>query len=291
MGKSSGYGWGIIASLLLHGVLLALLIIGWVPRNRPEPAPPSFIHATLMAETSKSKRAPKPAVKPPPAETREPDPLMEDSEPAKERLEVQRQLEQKRQEELKQNQVAEKKKQQEIEHKRQLDLKQKQLAEEKRKSEEENKKREQARIEQAKKEEQRKREAEKSAAAERRKREQEMADALEREEAEAQAAEEANTNVQSYQDYIRERMERNWSRPLSARNGMVVELTIQLLRNGQVVSVAIAKSSGDPAFDRSAEQAVRKVERFDKLQELPESVYAKNFRRFTLVFRAQDLRL
>lgn len=284
MGKSSGYGWGIFASLILHGLLLALLIIGWVPRHRPELIKPDYIHATLMAETAKSKRATKPAVKPPPAEEKRPDPPQEDVE--QKRQEEQKKLEQKREQELKQKQAIEQKQKLEIEQKRQQELKQKQQAEEKRKKDEQAKKQEKA-----KKEEQRKREAEKKAADDKRKREQEIAEALEREEAEAQAEEEATANVQSYKGYIRDRMERNWSRPLSARNGMEVVLSIQLLRNGQVVSVAVTKSSGDLAFDRSAEQAVRKVERFDRLQELSESQFNKHFRQFTLLFRAEDLRL
>lgn len=277
MGKSPGYGWAIVASLILHGLLLALLIIGWVPKHKPDLIKPNYIHATLMAETSKSKRVTKPAVKPPPASEKRPDPPRDDV--AEKQQEEKQQLEQKREQETKQKQAVEQKKKLELEKKRQQD-------EEKRKKEEQVKK------EQVKKdEEKRKQDAAKKAADEKRKREQDIADALEREEAEAQADEEANADVQSYSDYIRERMERNWSRPLSARNGMSVDLSIQLLRNGQVVSVVVIKSSGDAAFDRSAEQAVRKVERFDRLRELPERVFNDRFRKFTLTFTAQDLRL
>ncbi|MGK2913650.1 MAG: cell envelope integrity protein TolA [Porticoccaceae bacterium] len=286
MGKSSGYGWAILASLILHGLLLALLIIGWVPRHKPDLIKPNYIHATLMAETSKSKRATKPAVKPPPAEDKRLDPPREDVA-EKQQEEQKKQLEKKREQELKQKQVVEQKKKLELEQKRQQD-------EEKRKKEEQAKKEETKKEEEKRKQdEKRKQEAAKKAADDKRKREQEIADALEREEAEAQAQadEEANADVQSYSDYIREQMERNWSRPLSARNGMSVELSIQLLRNGQVVSVAVITSSGDAAFDRSAELAVRKVERFDRLQELPESVFSKRFRKFKLIFKAQDLRL
>lgn len=95
----------------------------------------------------------------------------------------------------------------------------------------------------------------------------------------------------SYMDVIRQAVEQNWSRPPSARNDMQVELAIQLIPNGQVVDVSIARSSGNDAFDRSAVAAVRKAERFPELQELPAHVFDAHFRRFKLLFRPEDLRL
>jgi TolA protein len=95
----------------------------------------------------------------------------------------------------------------------------------------------------------------------------------------------------SYSVYIFERVAENWNRPPSARRGMEVELQIQLVPTGQVVSVLVIKSSGNAAFDRSAEQAVHKVGRFEKLQELPSRVFEQNFRKLRLVFRPEDLRL
>ena len=72
---------------------------------------------------------------------------------------------------------------------------------------------------------------------------------------------------------------------------MEVELLIQLVPTGQVISVAVLKASGNDAFDRSAEQAVHKAGRFDKLQELPPRVFEQYFRKLRLVFRPEDLRL
>jgi len=85
-------------------------------------------------------------------------------------------------------------------------------------------------------------------------------------------------------------VEDNWSRPPSARNGMEAELTIQLIPTGEVVSVAVARGSGLPAFDRSAVMAVRKAERFPELRELPPRLFEKNFRRLRLKFKPEDLR-
>ena len=95
----------------------------------------------------------------------------------------------------------------------------------------------------------------------------------------------------SYSSYIFDRVAGNWNRPPSARRGMEVELSIQLVPTGQVISVAIVKSSGNSAFDRSAEQAVHKAGRFEKLQELPPRVFEQYFRQLRLVFRPEDLRL
>ena len=95
----------------------------------------------------------------------------------------------------------------------------------------------------------------------------------------------------SYSAYVMERIEANWNRPPSARRGMQAELIIKLVPTGQVVSVALVKSSGNKAFDRSAEQAVYKADKFDKLQKLDIQIFEKSFRRLHLVFRPDDLRL
>jgi len=119
---------------------------------------------------------------------------------------------------------------------------------------------------------------------------QDLASALAAEE-EFLAAENDEQLASSYSAYINDRLTGNWNRPPSARRGMEVELSIQLVPTGQVISVAIVKSSGNAAFDRSAEQAVHKAGRFEKLQELPPRVFEQYFRKLSLVFRPEDLRL
>src|SRR5690606_4528896 len=71
--------------------------------------------------------------------------------------------------------------------------------------------------------------------------------------------------AQSYMSAIAQRIEQNWSRPPSARNGMQCELRIQLVPTGRVVNVDVIKSSGDSLFDRSAVQAVKKAEQFPEV--------------------------
>ncbi|MBB3168860.1 cell envelope integrity protein TolA [Simiduia aestuariiviva] len=96
--------------------------------------------------------------------------------------------------------------------------------------------------------------------------------------------------AQSYMAAIQNRVEMNWSRPPSARNGMSCTLRIQLVPTGRVIDVKVIKSSGNPAFDRSAEAAVRKAERFPELQGMDPQHFERNFRQFNLKFEPQDLR-
>ena len=94
----------------------------------------------------------------------------------------------------------------------------------------------------------------------------------------------------SYAALIRATVVNYWSRPPSARNGMQTVLQLQLIPTGEIVGVTIVQSSGDPAFDRSAVNAVEKAARFPELQKLPPREFEKTFRRFKLLFKPEDLR-
>jgi colicin import membrane protein len=63
---------------------------------------------------------------------------------------------------------------------------------------------------------------------------------------------------EKHERLIRQRVITKWNRPLSARRGMVTTLRITVLPGGEVSNVVTVKSSGDPAFDASAEEAVRR---------------------------------
>ena len=93
--------------------------------------------------------------------------------------------------------------------------------------------------------------------------------------------------VQSHMQKIRSDIESQWSRPLSARNGMEVTLSIQLVPSGELVNVQVVKRSGNDAFDESAARAVRKIEKFEVPKEY--ELFDRNFRKFTLFFRAEGL--
>ncbi len=167
----------------------------------------------------------------------------------------------------------------EAEKKRQAELKRKKEAEAK-KAAEKKKKAEEAK---------RKAEAE-------RKKQEELRLQQEFEEALAQEAgmlleEEYAIEAQSYASKFRQRVESNWARPPSARTGMTCVLAIQLVPTGRIVSVTVEESSGNSAFDRSAIQAVKKVEVFPEAKEMSPETFERHYRNFKFKFNPQDLRL
>ncbi|MBV1931479.1 MAG: TonB family protein [Porticoccaceae bacterium] len=256
-GKLPGYSAAIFCSLTLHGLLLAVVIIGWTPGKKEVQIRPRYIQATLLqvkppkAPVTKKQVAKKP-VKPKPVDNKQKELA------AKKRTEAKKLEESKRLTRLRNEKKQKQKQKQELAKKERL-----------------------------------RQEREKAAEALRRKQEQAFADALDEEE-EYITAEQDDQLVGSYSAYIRDRIVNNWSRPPSARRGMEVVLSIQLVPTGRVIAVSVERSSGNDAFDRSAEQAVYKVERFEKLQELSEAsprVFEETFRHFKLIFTPDDLRL
>ncbi|MBL4582818.1 MAG: cell envelope integrity protein TolA [Gammaproteobacteria bacterium] len=110
--------------------------------------------------------------------------------------------------------------------------------------------------------------------------------------ADAAAAEVATSEfemVQSGMAIIQQAVQSVWSRPPSARNGMRAILQIRMLPTGELLDAVITQSSGDPAFDRSAENAVYSAAPFRELQALPINVFNENFRSLSLIFQPEDL--
>jgi colicin import membrane protein len=66
-------------------------------------------------------------------------------------------------------------------------------------------------------------------------------------------------------------------------------IQIKMLPTGELVDVKITQSSGDPAFDRSAENAVYRAAPFAELTALPIRVFNQNFRTLSLIFQPEDL--
>ncbi len=259
----------ISVSVIFHGILIYLVALGWEETKQSEVRnPPRVVQATIVELTQK---APTQATKP----KEEPKPKKIDLTKKKREAEL---AEKKRQ-----ARIAEKKRQKELEEKKKREAQKK--AEEKRKQEElakaEALKRQKAleeeleRVEQERLQQQLQEEIEAAEAAER---------AL-------IAEQQAEATAQSYVALISQRIEQFWSRPPSARTGMRCELLIQLVPTGRVVNVTIASSSGNSAFDRSAEQAVLKAEQFRELQQLEPEVFERYFRELRIVFNPQDLRL
>ena len=108
-------------------------------------------------------------------------------------------------------------------------------------------------------------------------------------EAEAQQMLDAQNaqQVRTYQAGIYDLVRKNWSRPPSARNGMQARFVVELIPTGELLSVALVDSSGNAAFDRSAELAIRRAKRFSVPAD--NTVFEANFRRFYFLFRPEDL--
>jgi colicin import membrane protein len=104
-------------------------------------------------------------------------------------------------------------------------------------------------------------------------------------------AQEDQRAANSYRQIIQQRLSENWSRPPSARRNMEAQVRIQIVPTGRVVGVIIIKSSGDAAFDRSVEQAVRKAHQFIELQAMDSRLFELKFRSVDVAFSPEDLRL
>jgi colicin import membrane protein len=263
---------GLFVSISMHAVLIVLLIVGWVPDEKKlEIARPKYIEAKLLqmkpavAAPQPKKAEPKPAPKPQPKP--EPKPLPKPEPKPEPKVDEEAQ---KKAADLKRQQEVKKQQQAEAERKRQEQLKKEQSERER----QEKLKREQA--ERQRLEQQR--------------RQQELAQALALEEDELEATED-DAQVGTYVDYMAGLIASNWSRPPSARRGMEVMLEISLGSAGRVTSVRVVKSSGNSAFDLSAEQAVKKVGQFSRLTEMDPGLYQREFRRINIVFRPDDLRM
>jgi len=140
---------------------------------------------------------------------------------------------------------------------------QKQQAEQKKQLEQEQAK--QAAIKKKKELEKKKKLAQQKAAAEKTRQEQAKRDlkkALEAEEREraAQANEaRAMAAMSEFEGLIRQQITRSWNQPSGVPKGLSCLVRVRLAAGGEILGVSIVKSSGNPLFDRSVENAVYKA--------------------------------
>ncbi|MGC6481909.1 MAG: TonB family protein [Porticoccaceae bacterium] len=125
---------------------------------------------------------------------------------------------------------------------------------------------------------------------ERARKEAEKAEQL-RKEQELIMAKEDEQAANSYLQLIQGQISQQWNRPKSARRDMETLIELRLVPTGRIVGVKILESSGDPAFDLSVEQAVRKAQPFSDLQKLEPRIFEQYFRSLKIVFNPEDLRL
>lgn len=276
----NGYPFSVMLALLIHGLIIgSLLILQRVDSEVLDIVRPPAVKALLVEEN----------------------PQARNQQVQQQRSEQQRQ-EQVRQEQARQEQVRQEQARQE--QARQEQARQEQVARETAAAQEQQRQaalrqqREQQEAEQQRQQEvARQQEAARQQEVARqqeaqRQEQQRQADAAAQSAAESSAREQAETEaeiVMAYTGIIHDLVQRNWSRPPSARNNMTAVLRIRLVPTGDVVDVEIVRSSGDAAFDRAAETAVRAVGRFSELQGMPPRMFERNFRSLLLTFRPEDL--
>lgn len=95
----------------------------------------------------------------------------------------------------------------------------------------------------------------------------------------------------SLDDLIVKLVSEQWRRPPSARNGMSVEVLIEMLPDGTITNASVSRSSGDSPFDSSAVQAVRNVGRIAEMQQLDRATFDRLYRQRRAVFNPEDLGL
>lgn len=266
-------------SVFLHALLLVLFLGKWdFFKKEEEPYKPHYVTATLVDMKPKAKAQPQ--------QTKE---QVLDSKPYEDlknnkkqdeqrRIEAEAKVQQQKEQQAKEAAAIEELKQKKIKEEQAKIAKakaEKEAAEKKRKAEEIKQQAEAA------KKTQREREAQE---------EQRRIQAAQQKEAKHISETNDDANTKSYEEMLIERVQQNWSRPPSARRGMEVTLEVNMLPTGVVTGLRIIKSSGDAAFDRSAEQAVRRVDRFTEAMQIPPDIFEKYFRVFRFTFSPEDLR-
>lgn len=267
----NGYPLSVILALLLHGAIVgAVLYMERASTQTVLTIQPPAVKAILVQENPQARNE------------RVQQQRQEQQRQEQQRQEQQRQEQQRRQQEEQRAQEEQERRQAEQrEQERQAQLRRQQEEEERQRLEEQRRAEEQRRQQ----EEQRQRDEELRRQQEAQQRQQEAAAAEARERAETEAE-----IIAAYTAIIHDLVQQRWSRPPSARNHMETVLRIRLVPTGDVVDVEIVRSSGDAAFDRSAEMAVRSVGRFSELQGMPPRLFERSFRSLLLTFRPEDLR-
>ncbi|WP_420554090.1 cell envelope integrity protein TolA [Neptuniibacter marinus] len=294
--RLSSYLLPTLFAVLLHGVVVALLAQSWFDHEDSARKVPRHVQATIVdmktknalnkaAAEAKAKQKADLQRKADADKKRKAD--EKKKQLAKEKAAKKKAADKKRQQELAKKKAADAKKQAEQKKAKEAKLK-KAAAEKAKKAKEAAAKK--AKADAAKKKADAERKAEEARkAAEEQARNEALIRALEEEEA-AIAAEEQRAAAMRYEAYIVGQVTRNWRRSPTARNGMVVEVTVHLLPSGRVNDRYVTKSSGDSRFDNDALRAIDRVTVFEKLQELDPVVFDRYFRKRVLRFRPEDLR-
>ncbi|MDE2089565.1 MAG: cell envelope integrity protein TolA [Gammaproteobacteria bacterium] len=267
----------LLYAVLVHAVLLLMLVLGlnWTPKTGTVQGEPTVVQAVAVNQNQVQAEVNRLKQEHQRRQTQAEQRLLkarQAREQEQQRLAKlkQQQAEQQRQREAQQKQLlveqqrlAQVKKQQQLEAQRLAQLrKQKQQQEAlekkrqaqlaaKRKLEQEQAQKRQAELAAKRKQQQ----------AEQRRAEQALQRQLAAEQQQRQAAQTqiAQATVDRYVTMIKQQVQSNWLRPATVPKGLSCTVLVHLIPSGDVISVQIVKSSGNPIFDRSVEIAVRRA--------------------------------
>ena len=88
-----------------------------------------------------------------------------------------------------------------------------------------------------------------------------------------------------YSQKIINTLENAWMKPRNIPEGLVANLRLHIQSTGRISKVYLIKSSGNIRFDNSALQAVRRVETLNFFNEIPSSLYNKEFKKIAVSFK------
>ncbi len=91
--------------------------------------------------------------------------------------------------------------------------------------------------------------------------------------------------IDQYKAAIQQAVQNNWLKPPSAQPGMQCTVLVNLIPGGDVAGVRVVVSSGDAAFDRSVENAVRKAA---PLPLPPDTALFESFRELRFIFKPEN---
>jgi len=305
---SESYFWPVVWAVALHALMFVMLFVSFAFTPELPPARP-IVQTTLYQLKSQSqattqtnqkiageaKKTSAPSHQVEQLETKKVEQQKQAAaEAVKKKAEEARQVEQKKaaeqkaaeQKKLEQAAIAKKKTEEEKKKKAAEEAKKKAEADKKKKAEEAKKK---AAAEAAKKKAAQ--QAARKAAED--KKAQALADLLsdDTQYQQAQADTVGDQVAGSLDDLIIRLVSEQWQRPPSARNGMSVEVLIEMLPDGTVSNASVTRSSGDAPFDNSAVAAVRNVGRIPEMQQLDGATFNAMYRQRRMIFKPEDLAL
>ena len=93
------------------------------------------------------------------------------------------------------------------------------------------------------------------------------------------------SEVQRFSTLINDKISENWHKPVGTPKGLFCVFAVDVLPDGEITAVNMDKSSGNLAFDRSAEVAIKKS---SPLPLPPDQQARAQFRHFTFTFKPEQ---